>query len=91
MKYTCPCCGYKSLSEKASGTDEICKICFWQDDGVQLNNPFFEGGANKVSLYEGQQNFISFGACEIEMKHHVRVPTSEDEFDEKWRPIELRG
>ena len=30
--FPCPCCGYKTLSESASGTYEICEICFWEDD-----------------------------------------------------------
>ncbi|KAB7778749.1 hypothetical protein CEK65_07480 [Xanthomonas sp. LMG 12459] len=27
----CPCCGYKTLSERAAF--EICAIFFWEDDG----------------------------------------------------------
>lgn len=36
MKYTCPCCGYKTLDEEPTDTYAICKICFWEDDGVQF-------------------------------------------------------
>jgi rubrerythrin len=28
MKYTCPCCGYKTLDEEPPGTYDICKIVF---------------------------------------------------------------
>ncbi|MEV5113035.1 hypothetical protein MRBL20_001149 [Peribacillus frigoritolerans] len=38
MKYTCPCCGYKTLDEEPPGTYDICSICFCEDDGVQLVN-----------------------------------------------------
>ena len=64
MKYTCPCCGYKTLPEEPSDTFYICEICFWEDDGVQLNDPNYEGGANEVSLRQAQKNFIRFGASE---------------------------
>lgn len=30
--YTCPCCGYKSLTEMAAY--DICSYCFWEDDGT---------------------------------------------------------
>ncbi len=50
MKYTCPCCGYKTLEEEPPGTYEICNICFWEDDSVQFKEPDYEGGANEVSL-----------------------------------------
>lgn len=33
-KYTCPCCGYKTLEEEVRGSYEICPICFWEDDSV---------------------------------------------------------
>jgi len=29
MKYTCSCCGYKTLDEEPPGTYDMCSICFW--------------------------------------------------------------
>lgn len=83
-KFTCACCGYKTLTEKPPGTYEICKICFWEDDVVQYEDPFYRGGANHVSLYEAQRNFIEFGACERDMKKHVREPNENDVKDINW-------
>lgn len=77
--YKCPCCGYFTLGERPNGTFDICPVCFWEDDGVQLDNPDFSGGANTVSLYQGRENFLKYGACEKEMVPHVRKPV-EDEF-----------
>lgn len=59
---TCPCCGYKTLAER-EGYD-ICPICFWEDEPV--NVPYVPmGGANgSLSLYEAHHNFIAFGASE---------------------------
>ncbi|NIP43329.1 MAG: hypothetical protein GWN61_14025, partial [candidate division Zixibacteria bacterium] len=35
MIYTCPCCGYRTLDDPP-GSYDICGICFWEDDTVQL-------------------------------------------------------
>ena len=45
---------------------------------IQLEDNEYEGGANRVSLVQARHNFLSFGACEEEMKKHVRKP-KEDE------------
>jgi hypothetical protein len=74
--YPCPCCGYETLPQEAGGTYELCPICFWEDDVVQLEDPDFEGGANRVSLRQAQRNFVAFGACEEWAVDHVRKPTS---------------
>ncbi len=79
--FTCPCCGYKTLDEEPSGTYNICSICFWEDDGVQLDDPDYAGGANVVSLREGQSNFLKFGACEERCIQFVRKPNENDVFE----------
>jgi hypothetical protein len=83
-KYTCPCCGYKTLEEAPPGTYDICPICFWEDDAVQFDDPDYEGGANKVSLRQAQKSFVEFGACDRSMLAHVRRPTKHDERDVEW-------
>lgn len=85
MKYTCPCCGYKTLDEKPPGTYEICKICFWEDDKVQFNNPDFRGASNEVSLKEAQSNFLAFGASDKRFLQYVRKPTKKDKKDSGWK------
>ncbi len=87
-KFACPCCGYKTFAEQPKGHYDICEVCFWEDDPIQLDNPNYEGGANKVSLRQGQRNFIDFGACEREMIKKVRQPTNDEQRDEDWKPIE---
>lgn len=63
-KYVCPCCGYKTLDQEPPGTYLACPICFWEDAGVQHDDPDYEGGANTVSLRQARKNFLEFGACE---------------------------
>jgi hypothetical protein len=85
MKYTCPCCSYKTLPEKPPGTFEICPVCHWEDDNAQFNDSALELGANNVSLRQAQQNFCKFGACEIRLLRVVRPPGKDDEKDSSWK------
>ena len=86
-KYTCPCCGYKTLDEEPPGTFEICPICFWEDDNVQFDDPDYKGGANDVSLREAQINFEKLGAYEEDKMKFVRKPDNGDEKDVEWKPL----
>ena len=89
MEYTCPCCGYKTLDEEPTDTYEICKICFWEDDGLQIREPDYEGGANEVSLIQAQKNFAEFGACEEGCSEFVRKPNEKDTKDLNWKSFSL--
>lgn len=87
--YTCPVCGYLIFFEPA-GSDDICSICFWHDDLLQLEDPAFSGGANDPSLIQAQKNYQIFGAKEERVKQYVRKPTKDDKKDPKWFPIESK-
>ena len=79
VRYPCPCCGYLTLSKAPGGTYETCKVCFWEDDGVQLRDPNYRGGANKVSLNEARENFRQHGASEERFRAHVRPPQADEQ------------
>jgi hypothetical protein len=85
-KHACRCCGYKTFIDKPEGNYEICEVCFWENDPIQLDNPNYENGANKVSLKVGQKNFLKFGAIEKEMIKNVRIPNPDEEKDKNWKP-----
>lgn len=87
-KFACPCCGYKTLREIPVGTYNICEVCFWEDDPIQLDNPDSVGGANKVSLRQGQRNFQDFGACERDMEKNVRRPNIDELRDTEWKCLD---
>ncbi len=70
-KYTCPCCGYKSFTKEAIESHEACRVCYWEYDSKQHENPYFAGGANEVSLVQAQHNFIQFGATERRFTHLI--------------------
>lgn len=64
------------------GSYDICSICDWEDDNVQLRYPAMTGGANTKSLYESQQVWIK------------RIPLEVQEYEgcmrnREWRPLNL--
>ena len=71
MKFACHCCGFLTLDEYPEGSYEICPVCFWENNHVQLRDPTWIG-ANKVSLLEARENFARFGATEERFKSFVR-------------------
>jgi hypothetical protein len=73
-KYPCPCCGYLTLENEQRGGFELCPVCFWEDDGVQFDDPDYRGGANQVSLNEARNNYTEVGACSKEFVKDVRGP-----------------
>lgn len=77
MKFTCPCCGFKTFDGEAIGTYEICELCNWEDDLIQKEDPDYEGGANGYSLREGQYFFLTENA-----------DTKGYEKDENWQLLE---
>jgi Cysteine-rich CPCC len=85
--YPCPCCGYLVFEEE-SGSYSICPICFWEDDLTQLRFAYMGGGANRVSLFEGQRAYAALGACEARFVAHVRRPTDADRREAGWRSLD---
>jgi hypothetical protein len=87
--YPCPCCGYMTQAEPP-GSYEICPLCFWEDDALQLEfATTLDGGANHLTLVDAQRNFAALGACEESAMVHVRAPVGADRRDPSWRPVDL--
>ena len=85
-EFTCSCCGYLVFDEPP-GSYDICAICGWEDDLSQLRFPRM-GGANKVSLIEGQRNHARDGASDPGHPPLGRLPAPSDMRDRDWRPID---
>lgn len=86
-RYPCPCCGYVEFGDPSGGY-EICPICFWENDPVQLADPWFAGGANVPNLVDAQQSFLRIGATEERFTGNVRGPTANDRKDPNWRIVQ---
>ena len=68
-KFQCPCCDYFSLDRRAEY--DICRVCYWEDDGNELNNLDTHSGPNHMTLREARTNFRDFGACDKAMQKNV--------------------
>jgi hypothetical protein len=78
-QYPCPACGFLSFSEPP-GSYEICDICGWEDDHVQLAHPRLRGGANSESLLEAQRELLKAIPIEVKESNGIRR-------DPDWRPL----
>ena len=86
-EYPCPCCGYL-VHSGPPGSYELCPVCFWEDDGLQLEfATTLAGGANHSTLARAQKNFSIFGACEPSSIRFCRAP-GDTPRDPEWRPID---
>ena len=77
--YPCPSCGFLVFDEP-SGSYDICQICGWEDDHVQLRYPSMRGGANGDSLVECQQAILREIPALIREHASYRRAT-------EWRPL----
>ncbi len=67
MLETCPCCRYRSL--RLRGEYEICRVCFWEDDGMtELDSV---SGPNHITLREGRLNTQRYGAVTESAREHI--------------------
>lgn len=48
----CPVCGKTKLEYM-----EICSVCEWQNDPVQIRHPDWDGCANKMSLTQAREAY----------------------------------
>jgi Cysteine-rich CPCC len=85
--YPCPCCGHLTLGGPP-GSYDICEVCFWEDDAVQLRWPTYEGGANQPSLLAAQRTYSDLGAMEHRFTDLVRPASGSEPLDVGWRPID---
>jgi hypothetical protein len=74
----CPCCGFRTLRER--GGYEICKVCFWEDDGQdEADADELRGGPNgDLSLSQARANYGAVGASDPRFVDRVRKPTLEE-------------
>lgn len=77
-KFACPCCGFLTLTDRSYWSFEICPVCFWENDPLQEEDPFYWGGANGISITEGLTNFGRCGASHPDEALRVRAPAVDE-------------
>ena len=57
----CPCCGqyHRNFYEDLG----ICKVCGWEEDCVQEDDPDYTGGSNIISLNQSRELGKQTGSC----------------------------
>lgn len=53
--HKCPVCGKFDFADE--GCNAICPHCGWEDDGIALADPDYEGGANELSLNQYREEY----------------------------------
>lgn len=81
----CPCCDYITLPER--GGYLICPICFWEDDGLDIDELDIHSGPNHITLREGRANFKEFGASKSRIKKYVL--SEEERLQFEYRPRDI--
>lgn len=61
-RYQCPCCDYYVLH--ARGAYEVCPVCYWEDDGQDLDRLDEVSGPNHITLRDARGNFAAIGAAD---------------------------
>ena len=85
-QHQCPCCDYITLPER--GNYLICPVCFWEDDGQDVEALDQSSGPNHgISLRQGRANFKRFGACEEAMVKNVLPVEERKRFENRAREI----
>jgi hypothetical protein len=87
---SCPCCGYKTIEER--GNYDICKVCWWEDDGQDNeHSEKIMGGPNYgISLVMGRYNYLIYGLYDPKRTDLMELKVEQNEF-EKGRIFEIIG
>jgi len=86
----CPACGYLVFAGPP-GSYDICPVCFWEDDGLQLEfATTLAGGANHMTLFEWQARYAQNADHYPDLEPCVHLPGPAEQRDPAWRPIDRR-
>jgi hypothetical protein len=72
----CPRCDYITLPER--GSYLICPICYWEDDGLDVDELDVVSGANNITLRQARANFKKEGASASERSQYEYRPRDVD-------------
>lgn len=71
VKFICPVCGCRTLANR--GENDICQVCYWQDDGEYEEYAPNESNGG-LSIARGRKNFIEYGAYDKQYSRSTRKP-----------------
>lgn len=74
--HRCPCCDYFTLHGR--GQREVCPVCYWEDDGTELDTLDDESPVNHTTLRTARLNFERMGAADAAAVSLVATPEERD-------------
>lgn len=88
----CLCCGI-GLVDAEEDSHDICPICGWEDDGIQADDPDYDGGPNDgSSLNEYRKEF------QEKRKNNPKytwtgeaIEMLKDKYGEDWKEVIHKG
>ena len=77
-RVACPCCHCLTLDTR--GDNDICPVCFWEDDGQDEHDAgLVRGGPNgPLSLTVARQSYARIGAVDERALPNVRTPREDE-------------
>ena len=88
----CPCCGYKTIDER--GNYDICKVCWWEDDGLDNKHSTMASGPNNsINLAQARYNYLTCGLYNPRRTDLIKLKKDESQYvrgrlfeivDDKW-------
>jgi hypothetical protein len=85
-RFQCPCCDYVTLPERKMYI--ICRVCFWEDDGQDIDDMDTANGANKdLTLRQARANFTRFGAFDRNFVSDVADAEERSQYEHRPRRI----
>jgi hypothetical protein len=79
--FACPCCGRKTLEERASY--DVCQVCWWEDDGQDNYNAYESyGGPNYgISLVQARYNYLTKGIYDPSREDLMLLREPEEKYE----------
>lgn len=62
--HPCPCCDFQTLEKR--GSYDICRVCFWEDDGTTSSQAEHYSGVNRMTLHEARASYQAVGAVKAD-------------------------
>ncbi|MDT3395094.1 CPCC family cysteine-rich protein [Streptomyces sp. B1866] len=85
--YPCHCCG-RLVHDAPPGSYQICPVCGWEDDLIQLRWPQCESGANRLSLIEAQRLYRRRETADHDLALTARTASAPWPIDVGFRPAD---
>lgn len=77
--YPCPCCGFLTFPvPKEDALAYICPVCYWENDVFDPGEDDPSDENRGMTLREGRENYLRYGAARPDLVQHARPPKTEE-------------